>query len=89
MAPDTIERSPLTLKDPLLLRQQCYVDGEWISADDAGSIPVINPATGVPLGTAPVFHAAETRCSIEAAHRAFPAWRAKSRESRAESSSEL
>ena len=82
MAPDTIERSPLTLKDPSLLRQQCYVDGQWISADDAGSMPVVDPATGVPLGTAPVFHAAETRRAIDAANRAFPAWRAKTAKER-------
>jgi succinate-semialdehyde dehydrogenase/glutarate-semialdehyde dehydrogenase len=52
MPPDTIERSPLTLRDPSLLRQQCYVDGHWTNADDGGSMPVIDPATGVPVGTA-------------------------------------
>src|SRR5690348_10992795 len=82
MAPDTIERSPLTLKDPSLLRQQCYVDGRWTSADDGGSMPVVNPATGVPIGTAPVFHATETRSAIDAASRAFPAWRAKTAKER-------
>ena len=61
MAPDTIERSPIALKDPSLLRQQCYVDGQWIDADDGGSMPVVDPATGMPVGTAPVMHAAETR----------------------------
>ena len=82
MPPDTIERSPLTLKDPSLLRQQCYVDGKWTSADDAGSMPVVNPATGTPIGTAPVFHAVETERAIEAASRAFPAWRAKTAKER-------
>ena len=60
MAPDTIERANLALKDPSLLRQQCYVDGEWVDAHDGGSMPVIDPATGIPIGTAPVMHAAET-----------------------------
>ena len=32
MAPDTIERIS-TLHDPALLRQQCYVDGNWTDAD--------------------------------------------------------
>jgi succinate-semialdehyde dehydrogenase/glutarate-semialdehyde dehydrogenase len=82
MAPDTIERSPLTLQDPSLLRQQCYVDGRWTSADDAASMPVVNPATGVPIGTAPVFHAGETKRAIDAASRAFPAWRAKTAKER-------
>jgi succinate-semialdehyde dehydrogenase / glutarate-semialdehyde dehydrogenase len=77
MAPDTIERSSLALNDPDLLRQQCYVDGRWIGADDGGSMPVIDPATGIPVGTAPVVRAAETKRAIEAANRAWPAWRAK------------
>src|SRR4029079_12100702 len=77
MAPDTIERSPIALKDPSLLRQQCYVDGKWIDADDGGSMPVVDPATGMPVGTAPVMHAAETRRAIDAATRALPAWRSK------------
>jgi succinate-semialdehyde dehydrogenase/glutarate-semialdehyde dehydrogenase len=58
MAPDTIERASVALKDPTLLRQQCYVDGRWIGADDGGSMPVVDPATGELVGTAPVFHAA-------------------------------
>jgi len=82
MPPDTIERSPLTLKDPSLLRQQCYVDGKWTSADDAGSMPVVNPAIGAPIGTAPVFRAVETERAIAAAGRAFPAWRAKTAKER-------
>ena len=77
MAPDTIERSPIALKDPSLLRQQCYVDGKWIDADDGGSMPVVDPATGMPVGTAPVMHAEETRRAIDAANRALPAWRSK------------
>ena len=77
MAPDTIERSAIALKDPSLWRQQCYVDGKWIDADDGGSMPVVDPATGMPVGTAPVMHAAETRRAIDAANRALPAWRSK------------
>jgi succinate-semialdehyde dehydrogenase/glutarate-semialdehyde dehydrogenase len=83
MAPDTIERSPLALKDSALLRQQCYVDGQWIDADDGGSMPVVDPASGIRIGSAPVFHAAETRRAIEAANRAWPAWRAKTAKERA------
>jgi succinate-semialdehyde dehydrogenase / glutarate-semialdehyde dehydrogenase len=82
MAPDTIERSPLTLKDPSLLRQRCYVDGQWLDADDRGSIPVIDPALNLPIGTAPVFHANETRRAIDAANRALPGWRARTAKER-------
>jgi succinate-semialdehyde dehydrogenase / glutarate-semialdehyde dehydrogenase len=82
MAPDTLERSSLSLKDPSLLRQQCYVDGQWIGADAGGSMPVIDPATGALVGTAPVFGAAETKRAIDAANRAWPAWRAKTAKER-------
>ena len=82
MAPDTLEAARLDLADPSLLRQQCLVDGAWCGADDGGSMPVIDPATGELVGTAPVFHAAETKRAIDAASRAFPAWRAKTAKER-------
>jgi len=73
----------LTLKDPSLLRQQCYVDGAWIDADAGGTIGVKNPATGELIGTVPNAGAAETRRAIEAAAKAFPAWAAKTAKERA------
>ncbi len=82
MAPDTLERAAPALKDPTLLRQQCYVNGAWYDADDGTTHTVVNPATGRPIGTAPVFGAAETRRAIEAAERAWPAWRAKTAKER-------
>ena len=36
--------STLTLKDPSLLRQQCYINGKWVDADSGKSINVVNPA---------------------------------------------
>ncbi|TYO95852.1 succinate-semialdehyde dehydrogenase/glutarate-semialdehyde dehydrogenase [Geothermobacter ehrlichii] len=65
------------LEDSRLLRQQCYVDGEWIDAEDGATLQVSNPATGEPLGTVPRLGAAETRRAIEAADRAWRQWRAK------------
>ena len=72
-----------TLKDPSLLRQQCYVDGAWIDADGGGTTEVTNPATGAVIGTVPTLGAAETRRAIEAAARAFPAWAARTAKDRA------
>jgi len=73
----------IALKDPSLLRQQCYVDGAWIGADGGGTIDVTNPATGERIGTVPNAGTAETRRAIEAASRAFPAWAAKTAKERA------
>ena len=82
MAPDTLERSLPPLKDGSLLRQQCYVDGKWIDADDGATHPVIDPATGKLIGTSPVLRTNETRRAIEAAERAWPAWRSKTAKER-------
>ena len=80
--PDTLERSIPALKDPSLLRQQCYVDGQWHNADTAATMPVVDPATGGVIGTVPVFGAKETHDAIDAAAKAWPAWRAKTAKER-------
>jgi succinate-semialdehyde dehydrogenase/glutarate-semialdehyde dehydrogenase len=72
----------LSLKDPSLLRQQCFIDGQWCSADDNSVIKVVNPATGESLGSVPHMGASETRRAIEAANGAWPAWRKKSAKER-------
>jgi len=72
----------LNLKDPTLLRQQCYVDGQWLDARSGGTKPVTNPATGAVVGTVPYMGADETRAAIEAAAAAFPAWAARTAKDR-------
>ena len=72
----------LNLKDPGLLKQQCYLNGLWMAADNCAVIDVTNPATGVKLGTVPRMGALETRRAIEAANIALPAWRAKTAKER-------
>jgi succinate-semialdehyde dehydrogenase/glutarate-semialdehyde dehydrogenase len=73
----------LNLKDPSLLRQQCYINGEWCDANDAGTITVTNPATGEAVGTAPHMGALETKRAIDAANAAWPAWRNTTAKARA------
>ena len=82
MAPDTLERVTLPLKDPTLVKQQCYVDGRWMDADSGATHPVVNPATGRAFASVPVFKAEETKRAIDAANRAWPAWRAKTAKER-------
>ena len=82
MAPDTLDRSLPQLKDPSLLRQQCYHDGKWHDADSGATHPVNNPATGKLIGTSPLMGAAETKRAIAAADAAWPAWRAKTAKER-------
>jgi len=64
----------LQLKDPDLLRQQAYIDGQWIDADSGATFPVIDPATGAAIAHVPRMGAAETRRAIEGAERARAGW---------------
>lgn len=73
----------MNLRDPKLLRQQCYVNGEWIDADEGGTVEVTNPADGSVIGTVPKLGASETRRAIAAAESAWPAWRALTAKERA------
>lgn len=59
-----------------LLRQQAYIDGHWLDAQDGSTSAIFNPANGQQIGTVPNMGAAETRQAIAAANRAWPAWRA-------------
>jgi succinate-semialdehyde dehydrogenase/glutarate-semialdehyde dehydrogenase len=70
----------LNLKDPSLLREDCYSDGQWVGSDQR--IDVLNPATGQKVGSVPRFGTAQTRAAIEAANRAWPAWRARTAKDR-------
>ena len=73
----------IQLADQRLFREQCYVDGAWIEAEDGKTIKVTDPANGEVIGTVPSVGVAETRRAIEAADRALPAWRAKTAKERA------
>ncbi len=76
--------SDLGLRRRDLLRDRCYVAGEWIAADGGATIAVNNPATGAVIGAVPRMGVAETRRAIEAAAEAFPAWAAKTAKERAQ-----
>jgi succinate-semialdehyde dehydrogenase/glutarate-semialdehyde dehydrogenase len=82
-APSRAGLPALDLKDPKLFREQCYIDGAWVAADSKKTFSVDNPATGETIGTVPDMGTAETRRAIEAADRAWPAWRAKTAKERA------
>ena len=82
-APSRAGLPALNLKDPKLFREQCYVDGAWIAADSKKTFAVDNPATAEIVGSVPDMGEAETRRAIEAANKAWPAWRAKTAKERA------
>ena len=79
-----ITTTGVQLNDPKLFRQACYIDGAWIESGAQGAIDVDNPATGEVIGTVPRLGRAETRQAIDAAARAFPAWRSRTGKERAQ-----
>jgi succinate-semialdehyde dehydrogenase / glutarate-semialdehyde dehydrogenase len=73
----------MQLKDPGLLKNRSFVNGQWIDADSGAVRQVKNPANGEVVSTVPDGGTAEARRAIEAARDAFPAWRARTAEDRA------
>lgn len=51
----------LFLKDPMLLRNQCYIDGHWAAAESGLTFEVSDPATGSEIASVPLMGASEAR----------------------------
>jgi len=66
------------LRDPSLLREAAYIDGQWIPVASGEGFAVNDPATGAIIATVPDLGAAETRAAIDAAKRALGGWRSRS-----------
>ena len=62
-------------KSSQFMKQANLIDGEWVAADSGKTIDVINPATGLKIGTVPNSGKAETQRAINAAAKAFKTWR--------------
>lgn len=63
----------MKLNDPKLLREQCYINGQWTGEPVT---PVTNPANGELVARIPNLGADETRAAIDDAQAAFVLWRA-------------
>jgi len=66
------------LKNPKLLRDSCYINGQWIKADSGEAFNIINPYDNTILSTVPKCQYTETKRAIEAAHQAFSSWKSLS-----------
>jgi len=60
-----------------------HIDGEWVDAANGATWDVINPATEEVIRTVPYGNGEDARRAIEAAARAFPAWRERTAYDRA------
>ena len=77
-----MKTSPLAaLADPTLLKTGALINGEWIAGSTR--FAVNDPATGSKLADVANLGAAETEAALQAANKAWPAWRAKTAKERA------
>jgi succinate-semialdehyde dehydrogenase / glutarate-semialdehyde dehydrogenase len=51
-----------------------FINGEWFAAGEAGSMDVINPATGAVIGQCPKASPAQLDAALDAADDAFTVW---------------
>ena len=73
------------LRDPSLFVEAAAIGADWIENGPAGvRIAVLDPADGSTLGHVPGLDAAQTRLAVAAAEAAWPAWRARAAQERAD-----
>jgi aldehyde dehydrogenase (NAD+) len=60
-----------------------FVDGEWLPAKSERRTLIVNPTTEEPIAEVVDAYASDVDDAVQAAHRAFPGWRAMSIEARA------
>src|SRR5471030_313260 len=60
----------------LRVREDLFIDGEWVPGSGGDRIAVIDPATGAQIASVASADRADVRRAIAAAKRAFPLWSA-------------
>jgi len=64
----------MKLNDPTLLKNDAFIDGQWVAASDGAVLEVKNPVNQEVVGHTASCGGAETIKAIEAAERAFATW---------------
>ena len=76
--------TPLNLSDPSLQRQQNFINARWCDAIEGRQLEVADPASDTVFAQVPDSGAADALAAVDAAHAAFPTWRAKPAKERAQ-----
>jgi len=71
------------LKDPSLLKENAYINGQWVKADSGATFLVNNPATGEIIAQVSNLGPADAELAIKAAEQAFGNWKSKTGKERA------
>ncbi|WP_165010727.1 NAD-dependent succinate-semialdehyde dehydrogenase [Neisseria yangbaofengii] len=72
----------MQLNDPHLLKNLCYINGQWLAATGGQTIRVTNPANGETVGEVPDMGEQEARDAVDAAYAALPEWSAQTAQER-------
>jgi succinate-semialdehyde dehydrogenase/glutarate-semialdehyde dehydrogenase len=65
-----------------LLKNQAYINGEWVAADNGRTFAVTNPADNSEITRVPSLGGDETRRAIQLAEQAFRGWRQRAAQER-------
>jgi len=74
----------MRIRDTDLLRERCYIGGEWVPAWDGALLDVTDPATGGFIAQVPNLGAIDTGHAVAAAEGAWGPWRALTAAERSE-----
>ena len=54
---------------------QMYIDGQWCAGSAGRVEPILNPATGQPIGDVPCAEIVDLQAAVDAAKKGFQTWR--------------
>ncbi|KAJ5094046.1 hypothetical protein N7456_009907 [Penicillium angulare] len=66
---------PFQLEDPTLLKQQSFVNGEWVEAASGARFDVIDPGTGNSFASCPANDTEDVNFAVQTSHDAFQRYR--------------
>lgn len=78
------QSNTLTLANPDLLKQQCFIKDGWFDSSDATTLEVSNPFNGEIIGNVPSLTTDDVNDAVAASHEAQITWAAKTAKERAE-----
>ena len=75
IAAKTACRAMASISGNKFLRQQAFVNGEWVQAADGRVMDVLNPATGEKIAQVPVMQRSDVARACEVSHAAWDEWK--------------
>jgi succinate-semialdehyde dehydrogenase/glutarate-semialdehyde dehydrogenase len=66
------------LQDQSLLKNQCFIDGNWVNSDNNKTLPIINPFDFSRIVSVPILSKSQINFAIESAEKAFQLWKNES-----------